>query len=168
MRRPSAYFAKHRRGNLGRCGACPTRAIKSRAPTRQPRPTWRVSRPLQSKRSPYAPRSNQRSHESAKTCKPSKSRPTTERTARRQAPSIPATLVSSSNMRWLRVTPILSRSMVALRGIHSSGNPALLTPSNRGGRLGATAWSHLTVSLGLRRRASAKAACASSILPTTA
>ena len=52
--------------------------------------------------------------------------------------------------------------------LHSSGSPALRRPSNTGGRFGVCAINHLTVSLGLRRRASAKAVFASSILPSSA
>ncbi len=51
---------------------------------------------------------------------------------------------------------------------HSSGSPALRRPSNTGGRFGVCAIIHLTVSLGLRRRASAKAVFASSILSSSA
>ena len=51
---------------------------------------------------------------------------------------------------------------------HSSGSPALRNPSNRVGSFGVPDCSHLTVSLGLRRRASAKAVLASSILPSSA
>ena len=52
--------------------------------------------------------------------------------------------------------------------IHSSGSPALRNPSNRVGSFGVPDCSNLTVSLGLRRRASAKAVLASSILPSSA
>ena len=51
---------------------------------------------------------------------------------------------------------------------HSSGNPALRRPSNTAGIPGPCSISHLTVSLGLRRRACAKASCASSNLPACA
>jgi len=51
---------------------------------------------------------------------------------------------------------------------HSSASPALRTPSNRGGRCGAWSVSHLTVRLGFRRRASASADFASSVLPARA
>jgi len=51
---------------------------------------------------------------------------------------------------------------------HSSGSPAFRKPSNTGGRFGVCAIIHFTVSLGLRRRASAKAVFASSILPFSA
>ena len=51
---------------------------------------------------------------------------------------------------------------------HSSASPALRTPSNRGGSFGAWSVSHLTVRLGLRRRASANADFASSVLPARA
>jgi hypothetical protein len=51
---------------------------------------------------------------------------------------------------------------------HSSGSPALRRPSNSGGRFSSRSIIHLTVSLGLRRRASAKAVFASSILPSSA
>ena len=49
--------------------------------------------------------------------------------------------------------------------VHSSGSPALRRPSNAFGTFGECAIAHLTVRLGLRRRASAKADFASSILP---
>ena len=52
--------------------------------------------------------------------------------------------------------------------LHPSGSPALRRPSKRAGMFGATDCSHLTVSLELRRRASAKAVFASSILPSSA
>ena len=48
---------------------------------------------------------------------------------------------------------------------HSSGNPALRRPSTTAGMPDEWSCHHLTVSLGLRRRASAKATFASSILP---
>ena len=51
---------------------------------------------------------------------------------------------------------------------HSSGNPALRRPSIVYGTFGACAINHLIVRLGLRRRASAKADFASSILPSSA
>ena len=51
---------------------------------------------------------------------------------------------------------------------HSSGSPALRKPSSRGGMSAAWSISHLTVSLGLRRRASRKADFASSALPSSA
>ena len=50
--------------------------------------------------------------------------------------------------------------------VHSSGSPALRRPSNTAGRFGVCSIIHLTVIAGLRRRASAKAAFASSISPT--
>jgi hypothetical protein len=52
--------------------------------------------------------------------------------------------------------------------VHSSGSPALRTPSIAFGTFGECAINHLTVRLGLRRRASAKADFASSILPSSA
>ena len=52
--------------------------------------------------------------------------------------------------------------------LHSSGSPALRRPSNSGGRFGAWSVSHLTVRLGLRRRASASAVFALSVLPARA
>ena len=51
---------------------------------------------------------------------------------------------------------------------HSSGSPALRRPSTSGGMFGEWVCSHLRVSWGLRRRASAKADVASSILPSSA
>ena len=51
---------------------------------------------------------------------------------------------------------------------HSSGSPALRRPSNSGGIFTEWVCSHLRVSWGLRRRASAKADVASSILPSSA
>jgi hypothetical protein len=51
---------------------------------------------------------------------------------------------------------------------HSSGNPALRTPSIAFGTFGECAINHLTVRLGLSRRASAKADLASSMLPSRA
>ena len=51
---------------------------------------------------------------------------------------------------------------------HSSGSPALRTPSNTAGRFGVCSFIHLIVIAGLRRRASASAAFASSILPACA
>ena len=51
---------------------------------------------------------------------------------------------------------------------HSSGSPALRRPSNSGGMFTEWVCSHLRVSWGLRRRASAKADFASSILPSSA
>jgi NADPH:quinone reductase-like Zn-dependent oxidoreductase len=51
---------------------------------------------------------------------------------------------------------------------HSCARPALRTPSNTAGRFGICSLIHLIVSLGLSRRASAKAAFASSILPACA
>jgi hypothetical protein len=53
------------------------------------------------------------------------------------------------------------------RRIHSSGSPALRRPSSTTGK-GFVRATHLTVSLGLRRRASAKAVFASSALPASA
>ena len=52
--------------------------------------------------------------------------------------------------------------------VYSSGSPALRTPSNALGRFGECATVHLTVSLELMRRASAKEDLASSILPSSA
>ena len=46
------------------------------------------------------------------------------------------------------------------RRAHSSGNPALRSASNAGCRNGSFPTSHLTLSLGLRRRASARGAFA--------
>ena len=57
-------------------------------------------------------------------------------------------------------------SAAALRA-HSSGSPALRRPSIRAAFTPRATY-HFTVSLGLRRRASAKAASASSILPACA
>ena len=51
---------------------------------------------------------------------------------------------------------------------HSSGSPALRRPSNRGRMFGPVSINFLTVRFGLRRRASAKAVFASSILPSSA
>ena len=51
---------------------------------------------------------------------------------------------------------------------HSSGSPALRRPSKTAGRNDECSIIHLTVRLGLRRRASAKAVFASSILPACA
>jgi hypothetical protein len=50
----------------------------------------------------------------------------------------------------------------------SSGNPALRRPSNTAGRFGECSFIHLTVIAGFRRRASARAAFASSIFPSCA
>ena len=52
--------------------------------------------------------------------------------------------------------------------VHSSGSPALRTPSIAFGTFGECAINHLTVRLGLRRWASAKADFDSSILPSSA
>src|SRR5271166_4087282 len=51
---------------------------------------------------------------------------------------------------------------------HSSGSPALRRPSKSGGILNEWVCCHLRVIWGLRRRASAKADVASSILPSSA
>jgi hypothetical protein len=51
---------------------------------------------------------------------------------------------------------------------HCSASPALRRPSNTAGRFGVWSIIHLTVILGLSRRASAKAVLASSILPACA
>jgi hypothetical protein len=53
-------------------------------------------------------------------------------------------------------------------GIHSSASPALRRPSNSGGMFTEWVCCHLRVSSELRRRASAKADVASSILPSSA
>ena len=52
--------------------------------------------------------------------------------------------------------------------VHSSGSPAFRTPSNTAGQFGMCSIIDLTVNFGFRRRASAKAAFASSILPASA
>jgi hypothetical protein len=51
---------------------------------------------------------------------------------------------------------------------HSSGSPAFRTPSNAAGQFGICSIIDLTVNFGFRRRASAKDALASSILPASA
>ena len=51
---------------------------------------------------------------------------------------------------------------------HSSGSPAFRTPSNTAGQFGKCSIIDLTVNFGFRRRASAKEALASSILPASA
>jgi hypothetical protein len=52
--------------------------------------------------------------------------------------------------------------------LHSSGSPALRSASNTAGRFGECSFTHLIVIAGLRRRASASSAFASSILPACA
>ena len=56
----------------------------------------------------------------------------------------------------------------SLRCGHSSGSPAFRTPSNTAGQFGICSIIDLTVNFGFRRRASAKEALASSILPASA
>ena len=59
-------------------------------------------------------------------------------------------------------------ALAGLNCIHSSGSPALRRPSNSGGMFTEWVCCHLRVRWGLRRRASAKADVASSILPSSA
>ena len=59
-------------------------------------------------------------------------------------------------------------SAAGLHGLHSSGSPAFRRPSNEAGRFGVCSFNHLIVIAGLRRRASARAVFASSILPACA
>ena len=61
-----------------------------------------------------------------------------------------------------------SRRLLPSNLLHSSGSPALRRPSSSGGTFIEWVCCHLRVNWGLRRRASAKADAASSILPSSA
>jgi len=82
----------------------------------------------------------------------------------------PAKYVSSADRPASRQATSIAPAPAGLPSnlLHSSGNPALRRPSKRAGIFAANDCSDLTVSLGLRRRASAKAVFASSILPSSA
>jgi hypothetical protein len=60
------------------------------------------------------------------------------------------------------------RDVAGFGACHSSGSPAFRTPSNTAGQFGICSIIDLTVNFGFRRRASAKKALASSILPASA
>ena len=76
--------------------------------------------------------------------------------------------IASTQVTVWGVAGVRLANVTGLNRIHSSGSPALRRPSSSGVKFIEWVCCHLRVSWGLRRRASAKADAASSILPSSA